>query len=545
MRSNTILQRFWCNFEVNIFKMKRIFNVILLLALLSCQPMTDQTKSGKTEKLNLEEITISQLQAGYQNGTFTVTQVVKAYLDRIEAIDKNGPKLNSIIVINPDALQIAAGLDKELAAGKSRGPLHGIPVIIKDNIDTHDKMATTAGATALRNSFAQSDSWVAKKLREAGAVIIAKSNLSEWANFRASFSSSGWSGVGGQTLNPYVLDRNPCGSSSGSGVAVSANLCALAIGTETDGSIVCPSNNNGIVGIKPTVGLISRSGIIPISFTQDTPGPMCRTVEDAAICLGALTGMDSADSKTFGSEGKFYNDYARFLKKDGLKGKRIGLLKASMGFHYKVDSLMSETVKYLKSQGAEVIELDFELPPEVEKASLTVLLFEFKDGLNKYFASLGSSAKVKSLADLIAFNKSDTTELRYFDQKILETAEAKGSLESPEYKAALATMLKGTREEGIDKLMNEHQLDALMLPTGSPAWKTDLVDGDHYMGGNSSFAAIAGYPNITVPMGFIDELPAGVSFFGRAWSEPILIEIAYGFEQGTKVRKPPKYIQTF
>lgn len=514
------------------------------MALLSCQPMTERTNSANSGKLNLEEITIAQLQAGYKAGTFTITDVVKAYLDRIEAIDKNGPQLNSIIVVNPDALLIAAELDKELAAGKNRGPLHGIPVIIKDNINTSDKMATTAGAIALKNSFPKTDSWVAKKLREAGAIIIAKSNLSEWANFRASFSSSGWSGIGGQTKNPYVLDRNPCGSSSGSGAAVSANLCALAIGTETDGSIVCPSNNNGIVGIKPTVGLISRSGIIPISFSQDTPGPMCRTVEDAAICLGALTGIDSTDSKTFDSEGKFLNDYTRFLKKDGLKGKRIGLLKESMGFHYKVDSLMSQTVNFLKSQGAEVIELDFSLPSEVEKSSLNVLFFEFKDGLNKYFASLGNTAKVKSLADLIAFNKSDSIELRYFDQKILETAEEKGSLESPEYKAALATMLKGTRKEGIDKLMDEHQLDALMLPTGSPAWKTDLVDGDHFMGGNSSFAAIAGYPNITVPMGFIDELPVGVSFFGRAWSETVLLEIAYEFEQGTKVRKAPKFLAT-
>jgi amidase len=524
--------------------MKRAFNFILLLALLSCQPMADKSKPAKTEKLNLEEITISQLQQGYRDGKFTISEVVKAYLGRIDAIDKHGPQLNSIIVVNPDALQIAAELDKELAAGKSRGPLHGIPIIIKDNINTSDNMATTAGAIALRNSFAQKDSWVAKKLRDAGAVIIAKSNLSEWANFRASFSSSGWSGVGGQTRNPYVLDCNPCGSSSGSGVAVSANLCTLAIGTETDGSIVCPSNNNGIVGLKPTVGLISRSGIIPISFTQDTPGPMCRTVEDAAICLGTLTGIDPTDSKTLNSAGKYLADYTPYLKKDGLKGKRIGLLKASMGFHYKVDSLMSQTVRFLKSQGAEVIELDFVLPPEVEKASLTVLLFEFKDGLNKYLAGLEGSSKVKSLADLIAFNKSDSIELRYFDQKILDTAESKGSLESPEYKKALAIMLKGTREEGIDKLMNDHHLDALMLPTGSPAWKTDLTDGDHYLGGNSSFAAIAGYPNITVPMGFIDNLPVGVSFFGRAWSEPVLIEIAYGFEQGTKVRRAPKFIRS-
>jgi amidase len=405
-------------------------------------------------------------------------------------------------------------------------------------------MANTAGATALRNSYPQNDSWVAKKLKEAGAIIIGKSNLSEWANFRSSFSSSGWSGIGGQTKNPYVLDRNPCGSSSGSAVAVSANLCAMAIGTETDGSIVCPSNNNGIVGLKPTVGLISRSGIIPISFTQDTPGPMCRTVEDAAISLGVLTGIDSTDSKTLNSAGNYKTDYTQYLIKEGLKGKRLGLLKASMEFHFKVDSLMRKAVDFIESQGAEVIELDFVLPSGVEKASFQVLLYEFKDGLNKYLEGLGNEAPVKSLTDLILFNKSDSVELRYFDQKLLEMAEGKEGLDSPEYKEALTIMLEGTREDGIDMLMHEHSLDAIMLPTGSPAWKTDLIDGDHYMGGNSSFAAIAGYPNITVPMGFIDELPVGLSFFGKAWSEPVLLEIAYGFEQGTKARKTPKFIKT-
>jgi amidase len=522
--------------------MNKIINCLLLLSLLSCQPRSDFNKAGQRLKLNLEEITISQIQQGYKEGKFTITDIVKAYLDRIDSLDKKGPQLNSIIVVNPDALLIAAELDKELAAGKSRGPLHGIPVIIKDNIDTHDKMANTGGATVLRNSFPENDSRVAKRLRDAGAVIIAKSNLSEWANFRASFSSSGWSGIGGQTRNPYVLDRNPCGSSSGSGVAVSANLCAIAIGTETDGSIVCPSNNNGIVGLKPTVGLISRSGIIPISFTQDTPGPMCRSVEDVAISLGVLTGIDSTDKKTLNSTGKYYTDYSQFLKKDGLKGKRIGLLKKSMGFHYKVDILMDQTVSFLKSQGAEVIELDFKLPSAVENASLEVLFYEFKDGLNNYFQSLGSKAPVKSLSELIEFNKSDSVELRFFDQKLLETAQEKGDLESPEYKKALATMLKGAREEGIDKLMDDYKLDAIMAPTGSPAWKTDLTDGDHFMGGSSSFAAISGYPDITVPMGFIDELPVGVSFFGRAWSEPVLLEIAYAFELGTKARKAPKFL---
>jgi amidase len=514
---------------------------LFLLGLFSCQQGVK--KSNETNgKISIEEITIPELRQGYKDGSFTIKDVVKQYIARIVEIDKNGPQLNSFIIINPDALAIAGVLEKELAAGKSRGPMHGIPVVLKDNIDTHDKMPTTAGATVLKHSFPEKDSWVAKKLREAGGVIIGKVNLSEWANFRSKISSSGWSGVGGQTKNPYILDRNPCGSSSGSGVAVSANLCVLAIGTETNGSIVCPSNNNGIVGLKPTVGLISRSGIIPISFTQDTPGPMGRTVTDVAICLGSLTGVDPADTKTLTSAGNFQTDYTRFLKADGLKGKRIGLLKESMGFHPKVDLLMDQTITWLKSQGAEVIELKEPFDPAIEKASFEVMLFEFKDGLNKYFQSLGAKAPVKSMADLIAFNKKDSIELRYFDQKLLEEAEAKGGLDSPEYKRNLEVMLKGTREKGIDKLMNENKLDAIMAPTGAPAWKTDLVDGDLFLGGSSSPAAISGYPAITVPMGFIDGLPVGVSFFGRAWSEPILLEIAFAYEQGTKHRKPPQFL---
>jgi amidase len=420
--------------------------------------------------------------------------------------------------------------------------MHGIPVILKDNIDTHDKMPTTAGATALRNSYPKNDSWVAKKLRESGAVIIAKSNLSEWANFRSENSSSGWSGIGGQTRNPYVLDRNPCGSSSGSGAAVSANLCMIAMGTETDGSIVCPSNNNGIVGIKPTVGLISRSGIIPISFTQDTPGPMGRTVEDVAICLGTLTGVDSTDSKSVSSAGKFKTDYSKYLKKDGLKGKRIGLMKDETGFSVKVDTLIRQAIAFLKSQGAQVTEVELPKGSGFNTASYQVLLYEFKDGLNKYFAGLGNDAPVKNLKELIEFNKKDSVELRYFDQKVFELAQAKGDLESPDYRKALTLMLKATRKEGIDKLMDKNHFDALMAPTGSPAWKTDLILGDHYVGGSSSLAAISGYPSITVPMGFIEELPVGISFFGKAWSEPVLLEIAYAYEQGTKHRRTPKFI---
>jgi amidase len=467
--------------------------------------------------------------------------VVKDYLQRIDDLDKNGPTLNSIIHVNPNALSIAKELDAELKAGKSRGLLHGIPVIVKDNMNTAD-MPTTAGATVLRNSYPPDDSYLVKKLREAGAVIIAKANLSEWANFRADMSSSGWSGMLGQTKNPYVLDRNPCGSSSGSGVAASANLCAIAIGTETNGSIVCPSNANGLVGLKPTVGLLSRSGIIPISFTQDTAGPMGRTVTDVAITLGALVGVDSTDQKSLASAGNYKSDYTSHLKADGLKGKRIGLLKNMGGYHAAVDTLMKRAVADLRAQGAEVIELDFTMDRSAGGSSFTLLLYEFKDGLTNYFASLGDKARVHDLGELMEFNKKDSIELKYFDQQLLKLAHEKGTLQDKEYQDALAIMQRATRENGIDKLLKENKLHALMAPTGAPAWKTDLIDGDHFLGGSSSLAAISGYPSITVPMGFADVLPVGVSFFSTAWQEPILFEIAYGYEQATKHRKAPKYI---
>jgi len=524
----------------------RLFTILfIILGFSTC-------KTGEKERENadisdtiwLEEITIRELQQGYSDGKYSVAEVVSLYLDRIIEIDKNGPVLNSIIIINPDAMQIAEDLDREFAAGKTRGPLFGIPVVVKDNIDTHDRMPNTAGATILQNSFPKTDSPVARKLREAGAVIIAKANLSEWANFRGITSSSGWSAIGGQTKNPYILDRNPCGSSSGSGVAVSANLCMMAIGTETNGSIVCPSNNNGIVGLKPTVGLISRSGIIPISFTQDTPGPMGRTVEDVAVCLGSLTGIDSADSKTLASSGRFLTDYTKSLRKEGLKGKRIGVVKNSGGFSDRVDSLMKQAIEDMRSMGAEITEVEAPKRSGYDDASFEVLLYEFKDGLARYFEGLGDGAPVKNLSELIEFNKSDTIELRYFDQKILEMADKKGDLTSPEYKKSLEKMLEATRENGIDKMMNANNLDALIAPTGSPAWKTDLVLGDHFVGGSSSLAAISGYPAITVPMGFIENLPVGITFFGRAWSEPVLIEIAYSYEQATKHRKAPKYLAT-
>jgi len=513
-----------------------LFTGILLLH--SCQPKTEPVTSDYDY---LEEITIQQLQTGYKQGTFTIERVVNDYLKRIEDFDRQGPSLNSIIYVNPEAIETARQLDQELKDGKSRGPLHGIPVILKDNIDTHD-MPTTAGATVLRGSYPPNDSYVTRKLRDAGAVIIAKANLSEWANFRANMSSSGWSGMQGQTKNPYVLDRNPCGSSSGSGVAASASLCAIAIGTETNGSIVCPANNNGLVGLKPTVGLVSRTGIIPISFTQDTAGPMGRTVTDVAVTLSAMVGVDSSDQKTLASAGNYVIDYTPFLKADGLRGKRIGLLKKDMGFHARVDTLMQQVIADLKNHGAEVIELDYAMEGKVHGSSFTVMLYEFKDGLTHYFASLGDKARVKDLNELMEFNKKDSIELRWFDQNLLKLAHEKGTLQDKEYQEALAAMLKATREDGIDKLLKENKLDALMAPTGSPAWKTDLINGDHFIGGSSSLAAIAGYPAITVPMGFIDELPVGVSFFSKAWSEPLLLEIAYGYEQGTKHRKAPKFI---
>ena len=522
----------------------RIVFFILLLIQISCQSPSEKEQSIDTDSFRFLEQDIAEIQQGYKDGTYTIKELVEAYLKRIEGIDKSGPMLNSIIQINPDAIQNAEQLDLEMVQGNIRGPLHGIPILLKDNIDTHDKMATTAGSRALMDSHPLKDSYIANLLKEAGAIIIGKANLSEWANFRGQLSSSGWSGVGGQTKNPYDLSRNPCGSSSGSAVAVSANLTMLAIGTETNGSIVCPSNNNGIVGIKPTVGLISRTGVIPISFTQDTPGPMARTVRDAAICLGVLVGIDSTDEKTLASQGKFYKDYTRFLKDDGLRNKRIGLYQIPLGINFKVDTLMYQAVAFMKSQGAEIIDINEISSGDVGNYSFEVMLYEYKDGLNKYFQSLGPGAPIKSIEELIQFNQSDSIELIFFNQRYLEMAQEKGDLTDEAYQDALANMLKGSREEGIDRVMNLHNLDAIIAPTGSPAWKTDLINGDSFQLGSSSPAARAGYPNITVPMGYVDELPIGISFFGRAWSEPILLEIAYAYENGTIHRTAPKFLNS-
>lgn len=510
---------------------------LLLFGLMACH--TSPTSEDSSNDLLEIEYTISDLQHGYTTGALTVEAVVQQYLDRIAAIDDAGPQLNAIITINPDALDIARQLDNELQAGKSRGPLHGVPVVLKDNIDTHDKMPTTGGSRALAQSFPLQDSYVAQQLRTAGAVIIGKANLSEWANFRGEMSSSGWSGVGGQTKNPYDTSRNPCGSSSGSGVAVAANLAVLSIGTETNGSIVCPAHANGVVGIKPTVGLVSRSGIIPISFTQDTPGPMARTVADAATCLGALTGIDTTDIHTIASKGHFKKDYTKYLNKNGLQGKRIGWYQQPMGAHYKVDSLMYQAIADMEAQGAEIIPIDAIWKQRIGGASFTVMLYEYKAGLNAYFASLGPDAPIKDLAALIAFNAADSVEMQYYDQRYLEMALEKGDLNSEEYLTSLDLITRLAGAEGIDRVMDAYSLDAFVAPTGSPAWKTDWVNGDHFQLGSSSPAAIAGYPNITVPMGYVNGLPVGMSLFGAAWSEPQLIEMAYAYEQATQHRVAP------
>jgi amidase len=513
--------------------------ILLTLTMFSCgQQEPEQTAY---DSLNLEEITIPELTAGYSNGDFTIRDVTQAYLDRIELIDKNGPSLNSILQVNPDAIQIAEELDAELQNGSERGPLHGIPVVLKDNIDTGDKMQTTAGSRFMADSNPPDDSFIVKKLRESGAIILAKANLSEWANFHSSFSSSGWSGLGGQTRNPYDITRNPCGSSAGPGVAVSANLTVFAIGTETNGSIVCPSNANGIVGFKPTVGLLSRDGIVPISYTTDSAGPMTRTVRDAAITLGAMTGIDPEDEKTAQSEGKTYTDYTQFLNEEGLQGKRIGFYTAPLGNHFRVDTLMHQTVRFFEESGATIVELDRISRENIGSDAFQVLLYEFKDGLNKYFESLGPDAPVKSIEELAEKTRNNPIETEIFDRNLIFMASEKGDLDSGEYKDALENMLTQSRDEGIDRVMDEHNLDAIISPTGSPAWKTDLTLGDNFSISSSSPSARAGYPIITVPMGSIDGLPFGLSIFGRAWSEPVLLEIAYAFEQGTLHRKTPEF----
>ncbi len=493
----------------------------------------------------LEEVSVAALRQGLDSGKYTARALVEKYLARIEAIDRQGPALRAVIEVNPDALAIAEEMDRERRSKRARGPLHGIPVLIKDNVATADRMQTTAGSLALVGSRPAKDSFIAARLRQTGAVILGKTNLSEWANFRSTHSTSGWSGRGGLTRNPIALDRNPSGSSSGSGVAAAANLCTVAVGTETDGSILSPANSCGIVGIKPTVGLVSRTGIVPISHTQDTAGPLARTVADAAALLGALAGSDPADVAPAASRGKVQADYTRFLDPNGLRGARIGVVRKYTGSSLRVDRLFEEALATLKHAGAEIVDpADVPTIGKFDEAEMDVLLYEFKADLNTYLAGL-SSSPVRSLKEVIEFDDHNAArEMPYFGQELMIRAEGKGPLTDPVYGKSLAACRQMTREQGIDAVITKLRLDALVAPTGTPAWLTDLVNGDGASASSTSLAAVAGYPSISVPMGFVFGLPVGISFFGRAWSEATLIKVAYAYEQMTHARRPPQFLPT-
>jgi amidase len=492
----------------------------------------------------LEEMTIAELQEGMRAGRFTAHSLAKDYLERIDEVDKRGAAVNSVIETNMDALSIAESLDRERKAGRVRGALHGIPVLIKDNIDTGDRMQTTAGSLALAGQTKPRDAFIVERLRAAGAVILGKTNLSEWANFRSSHSTSGWSGRGGQTRNPYALDRNPCGSSSGSGAATASNFCAASVGSETDGSIVCPSSSNSLVGIKPTVGLVSRSGIIPISHSQDTAGPMARCVADAAALLGVLAGVDPRDPATAASRGKVQPDYTRFLTDTSLSGARIGVARKYFGFNDRVDKLMTDAIDVMKRAGATIIDpADIATGSKLDAAENIVLLFEFKADLNKYLRERGTTEGARTLAELIKFNDDNRArEMPYFGQELFHQAQEKGDLTTKAYVDAVTKNHRLSRAEGIDLVSQKNRLDCFIAPTGGPPWTTDLVNGDHFTGGFSTLSAVAGYPHITVPAGYVQGLPVGISFFGRVYSEPRLITLAYSFEQATKLRRPPKFL---
>lgn len=522
------------------------------LTTLFIEGCNDTKKNNGTATLNsdvalefeLDEETIDSLQEKLTSGKYTSQQLVELYLKRIDTIDKKGFNLNSIIEINPDAVAIAKEMDNERLLGKSRGRLHGIPVLIKDNIDTADKMQTTAGSLAMVGNMASTDAFIVKKLRESGAIIIGKTNLSEWANFRSSQSSSGWSSRGGQTKNPYFLDHNPCGSSSGSGAAVSSNLCVVAVGTETDGSIVCPASVNGVVGIKPTVGLISRSGIIPISKTQDTAGPMARTVEDAAILLSILSGIDDKDSITNESNGKSFKDYTQFLDLNALKGKRIGIEKKPQGTNQFINALLDNAINLLKQKGATIIEIDYiDNINALGEAEFEVLQYEFKEGLNHYLAT--ANAKVKSLKDVIDFNNANGNRaMPFFKQEILESSNLKSGLDEKGYKNALEKSHNGSKNI-LDTVFKKNQLDAICGITMGPSCSIDLIYGDRWGYSLTMPAAASGYPHITVPGGKVYDLPVGISFFGTSYSEPKLIGIAYAYEQASKNRVKPEFKKSF
>lgn len=498
-------------------------------------------------EFDLDEITIAGLQRDMTTAKRTARSITEQYLARIDQLDRRGPALHYVIELNPDALGIADALDTERKQGRSRGLLHGIPILLKDNIGTKDRMTTTAGSYALEGSVPLRDAFIAQRLRDAGAILLGKANLSEWANFRSTHSSSGWSARGGQAKNPYALDRNPCGSSSGSGAAVSANYCAVAVGTETDGSIVCPASANGIVGIKPTLGLVSRSGIIPIAHSQDTAGPMARTVTDAAILLTALAGRDSRDAVTLENRGNIRIDYTRSLDANGLRGARIGVARAKFfGYSDTADRVVNEAIAEMKRRGAIIVDpADIPTAGKFDDTEFEVLLYEFKADLNAYLASLGPTAPVRTLADIIVYNERNRArEMPWFGQEIMLMAQEKGPLTTRKYRDALARNRRMSRAEGLDAVMKRYRLDAIVAPTGSPAWTTDLINGDHYLGSSSTPAAVAGYPNISVPAGFAHGLPVGISFMGRAYSEPTLIKIAFAFEQATKHRRAPRFLTT-
>ncbi len=511
---------------------------------LAAAPSAAQAAAEGVPSFKFEEATIAELQAAMRAGTLTSRRLVEAYLQRIRQVDLAGVQLNSVIEVNPDALAIADQLDRERRRAGPRGPLHGIPILVKDNFATDDQMETTAGSLALQGSRVPRDSFVVKGLRDAGAVILGKANLSEWANFRSLQSSSGWSGRAGQCLNPYVLDHNPCGSSSGSGASVSANLAAATLGTETDGSIVCPSSTCGVVGIKPTLGLTSRSGVVPLAHSQDVTGPMCRTVADAATVLGAMTGVDPRDPATADSQGHFFKDYRQFLDPNGLRGARLGVWREGVfGFSPEGDAIADEAFSQMSRLGATIVDpADIPNVNDVGGLELTVLLFEFKADIAAYLSELGNTS-MRTLADLIAFNDAHADqELRWFGQEIFLLAEQTGGLDDPEYRAALQTS-KQLMQDGINGVLSRFDLDAIVSLTGSPSWTTDLVNGDHFLTASSTPAAVAGYPNVTVPAGFaFEELPVGVNFIGRQWGEPALIKLAYGFEQGTRARHAPKFL---
>ncbi|HEX6184962.1 MAG TPA: amidase [Pyrinomonadaceae bacterium] len=497
-------------------------------------------------RFDWEELTVRDAQAAMTSGRVTARRLTEMYLERIERIDRRGPALNSVIETNPDALAIAEALDRERKAGRARGPLHGVPVLIKDNIDTADRMQTTAGSLALVGAKPRRDAFIVERLRAAGAVIVGKTNLSEWANFRSTHSSSGWSGRGGQTKNPYALERNPCGSSSGTGAAVSANLALVGVGTETDGSIVCPSGACGLVGIKPTLGLVSRSGIIPISHSQDTAGPMTRTVADAAALLNVLKSFDPLDPVTGTGSRHARVDFTQSLDPGALRGARVGVARKFFGFNDRVDKLMADAIDLLKREGAIVVDpADLPTHGKFDAAEFEVLLYEFKADLNKHLAGLPPGDHPRTLKQLIEFNeKNREREMPYFGQELFIRAEAKGPLTEAAYLKALRSSKAMSQAQGIDAVMVKHRLDALIAPTGGPAWTTDLVNGDHFSGGSSTPAAVAGYPNVQVPAGYVYGLPVGISFFGRAFTEAKLIRLAYAYEQATRHRQPPRLLPT-